>query len=440
MFQGEATKILKEMLICYKPNAEPFLALMLQSFCESKLVELRSKTRIFVQKGRSMMGCLDETGTLEYGEVFVQCSHHAIFSGSTTSTASQDNFIVKGKVVVAKNPCFHPGDVRVLRAVDVPALHHMMDCVVFPQKGQRPHPNECSGSDLDGDLYFVSWDRDLIPPKTTKAMNYTTAPTVELDHDVTMEEVADFFTNYIRTRKKAMSAKCRKLAKLHSDAVDSPKTGVLVKLPPSLRVKEYPDFMEKIDKRTYMSKRVIGKLFRQVKDVDLGSHSHSFKFKSFTREVAMMFYDPDMEVDGFKDFIDDAINFKSEYDYKLGNLMDYFGIKTEAELLSGNITNASKFFHKRKDCLDLIIYAVRSLMKEARMLFFETLKSDDQSDFGTDIDNVYAAKASAWYHVTYHPRYWGCYNKGMARGHFLSFPWCAVDMLIQIKRGKTSNH
>ncbi|KAK9903772.1 hypothetical protein M0R45_000949 [Rubus argutus] len=455
MFQGEATNMLKEMLMCYRPNEEPFLALMLQSFCGSKLVELRSRTRIFVQNGRSMMGCLDETGTLEYGQVFVQCSHHAIFNGMTTSTASQDNFTVRGKVVVAKNPCLHPGDVRVLNAVDVPALHHMVDCVVFPQKGKRPHPNECSGSDLDGDVYFVSWDRDLIPPKQTQPMSYTPAPTVELDHDVTMEEVQESFTNYIvndnlgiianahlvfadRERRLAMSAKCMNLAELHSHAVDSPKTGVLVKLPRSLRVKVYPDFMEKIDKPPYESKRVIGKLFRQVKDVELGSHSHTFKFKSFTREVARRFYDPDMKVDGFKDYINDAISYKSEYDNKLGNLMDYYGINTEADILSGNITNTSKFFNKRKD-LDSINYAVRSLKKEARTWFMEKLKSDDQSGFGTDINNnVYAAKASAWYHVTYHPRYWGCYNKGTTRGHFLSFPWCVFDELIQIKMDKIS--
>lgn len=52
----------------------------------------------------------------------------------------------------------------ILEAVDVPGLHHLYDCLVFPQKGERPHANEASGSDLDGDLYFVTWDDTLIPP------------------------------------------------------------------------------------------------------------------------------------------------------------------------------------------------------------------------------------------------------------------------------------
>ncbi|XP_050372674.1 probable RNA-dependent RNA polymerase 1 isoform X2 [Argentina anserina] len=454
MFQGEATNMLYEMLMVYKPNEEPFLSFMLRSLCASKLAQLRKRTRIFIQHGRSLKGCLDETGTLEYGQVFVQCSHRDIFSGGTTSTATNHgSFTIEAAVVVAKNPCLHPGDVRVFLAVDVPALHHMVDCVVFPQKGNRPHPNECSGSDLDGDDYFVSWDRDLIPPRQVEPMDYTPEPTVEIDHNVTVEEVEESFTDFIRNfklgvisnahlifadrkRKKAMSVECIELAKLHSRAVDSPKTGVSVKVPSKLRAHIYPDFMDKTHKQTYESKRVIGKLFRQVKDLKLGSHSqHSFK--SFTREVAKKFYDPDMEIDGFKDYINDAISYKSEYDYKLGTLMDYYGIKTEAEILSGSISNVSKFFNQRKD-MESINYAVRSLKKEARKWFIEKPNSDDQLDIEDDI-GMYAAKASAWYHVTYHHRYWGCYNKGMTREHFLSFPWCVFDVLVLIKRYKKSN-
>lgn len=51
----------------------------------------------------------------------------------------------------------------------------------------RPHPNECSGSDLDGDIYFVCWDPELIPPRTSEPMDYTPEPPQILDHDVTIE-------------------------------------------------------------------------------------------------------------------------------------------------------------------------------------------------------------------------------------------------------------
>lgn len=65
-------------------------------------------------------------------------------------------------MVVTKCPCLHPGDVRKLRAVDVPELHHVRDCVVFPSKGRAPHPFEMSGSDLDGDEYICIWNDELI--------------------------------------------------------------------------------------------------------------------------------------------------------------------------------------------------------------------------------------------------------------------------------------
>ncbi|KAF5750099.1 RNA-dependent RNA polymerase 1-like isoform X2 [Tripterygium wilfordii] len=448
MHPGETTNILKEMLLCdYKPDGEPFLSMMLQTFRASKLLNLRIKTKIYVQNGGNMMGCLDETRSLEYGQVFVQISGakhwqlHGSFHESGGSIQKQ-HIIVLDDVFVAKNPCLHPGDVRVLKAVNVPALHHMVDCVVFPQRGPRPHPNECSGSDLDGDFYFVCWDPELIPRWQIPPMDYTPQPCKLLDHDVTIEEVEEYFTNYIlndslgiisnahivfadREPLKAMSEPCLELAQKASIAVDFAKTGVPAEIPSHLRVKEFPDFMEKPDKPSYESRNVIGKLFREVKDIA----PHTSSIRSFTREVARKSYDPDMEVDGFEYYIADAFRHKSNYDYVLGNYMDYYGIKTEAEIFGGSIMNMSKSFTKKRDA-EAIRMAVRSLRKKARSWFNES-----SSDIDSDADNVYA-KASAWYYVTYHHTYWGTYNEGMNRDHFLSFAWCIYDKLIEIKKRK----
>ncbi|KAL1551144.1 RNA-directed RNA polymerase [Salvia divinorum] len=440
MSLGENTYILKEMLKCgYKPDEEPFLAMMLQTIRSSQLLDLRIKSRIFIRQGRNMMGCLDETGTLEYGQVFVQFSgagQRRFYEESIDEHTSTDhNYIVKEKVAVAKNPCLHPGDLRVLQAIDVPALHHMVNCIVFPQKGMRPHPNECSGSDLDGDIYFVCWDPDMIPSEQFSPMDYDPAPATHLDHEVTIEEVQEYFTNYILNESLGMianahivfadkepsmasSSPCLELAKLHSVAVDFPKTGVPAQIPPKLRVKEYPDFMEKLDKPTCESKGVIGKLFREVKDVATGTTS-----LKFTKEVARSSYDADMEVDGYRDYIEEAFDHKTRYDCKLGNLMNYYGIKTEGEILSRAIMKISKTFDRRKST-EAIGAAVKSLRNEARSWFKKGTKSGNQH-----------AMASAWYHVTYHPDFWGHYNKDMKmkRNHYISFPWCVYDKLVHIK-------
>ncbi|XP_044505487.1 probable RNA-dependent RNA polymerase 1 [Mangifera indica] len=452
MCSGESANVLKEMLKCdYRPDEEPFLSLMLQTYRASSLQDLRTKARIFLPKGRNMMGTLDETGTLKYGQIFVQYSHSRSshfsddFYFQSRGNASNQTSVCEGKVVVAKNPCLHPGDMRVLEAVDVPALHHMVDCVVFPAKGKRLHPNECSGSDLDGDMYFVCWDPDLIPPYQFRPMDYTPGKAKVFHRDVTIEDVEEYFVDFIvndslgiinhahvvfadKEPEKARSTQCLQLARQASIAVDFPKTGVAAKIPSELRVDKYPDFMDKPDYMTYQSERVMGRLYREVK----GIAPHATAIKSFTKEIALRSFDSDMEVDGFKKYVIEALHYKCKYDTRLSNLMKHYGIETEAEIVSGYIIKIAKGFDKRGD-LDTITSATRSIRKEARAWFNESSESGSSNSDGNDA----YAKASAWYYVTYHHSYWGyCIKEGISREHFLSFPWCIYDTLIEIKEKK----
>lgn len=70
---------------------------------------------------------------------------------------------MSGKILVTRNPCTHPGDLRLLKAIgDCPQFEHLTNVVVFSSKGDRPQCNKMAGGDLDGDVYFVSWEKELL--------------------------------------------------------------------------------------------------------------------------------------------------------------------------------------------------------------------------------------------------------------------------------------
>lgn len=140
---GDARTAMKMLIHGYEPSAEPYLSMLLGARRESQLSEMRSKCRIFVPRGRVLIGCLDEARALNYGQVYVR-----VTMTSSELEAGDRAFLRKidgttaaviGKVVVTKNPCLHPGDIRVLDAVYEWVLEDkgLVDCIVFPQQGER---------------------------------------------------------------------------------------------------------------------------------------------------------------------------------------------------------------------------------------------------------------------------------------------------------------
>ncbi|CAM6085234.1 unnamed protein product [Calypogeia fissa] len=284
-------------------------------------------------------------------------------------------------------------------------------------------------------------------------MDYDPPEITLLPRPVNIGDIQDFFVEYMKSDALGLIAKahvvhadkepgmatdpkCLELARLFTVAVDFPKTGKPAVMDQTLRPKIYPDFMEKDDKVSYKSERVIGKLFRAV----VGEARDKTLISTATREIITSSFDRELIWHGFEVYIEEAKMLKSWYDAKLVGLMNQYGIKTEAEALSGNILPLSKYYVKgQREVKDRIGYAVRSLQSEARSWFKHgyddapSVHSGESSTPGLEEREAFA-KASAWYHVTYHESYLLRSNAGQSHQYLLSFPWVVHETLLNVKK------
>jgi len=95
---------------------------------------LRKKTNIYVKDSARLMGVIDEHNVLKEGEIFVRYSENNTF---------EDAKIVEGKVMVTRNPCLHPGDIKTMIAINPNSkcFENILNCIVFPKKGEIPITN-----------------------------------------------------------------------------------------------------------------------------------------------------------------------------------------------------------------------------------------------------------------------------------------------------------
>ncbi|KHJ96426.1 RNA dependent RNA polymerase [Oesophagostomum dentatum] len=179
-------------------STEPFFRSLVKAMANCYTVKQMHKQKFLVptNKGRTMLGVIDDTGQLQYGQVFVQYTENVTLKCSSSEAARR---VHTGKVMLTKSPSVVAGDVRVFTAVDIADLHHLCDVVVFPQHGPRPHPDEMAGSDLDGDEYAVIWDEDLMLDRSEPAFDYTCErpKNAPIDPNTMDEKMVDFYCNYL---------------------------------------------------------------------------------------------------------------------------------------------------------------------------------------------------------------------------------------------------
>lgn len=341
---------------------EPFVTSILTLWRAWHLKYLKEKAKIVIDKGACLLGCMDESATLK--GYFFDKIPSSDSSLEERIAAVPEIFvqvyrpengkyeIIEGLCILARNPSLHPGDIRVVRAVNVPGLKHLKDVVVLPQTGDRDVASMCSGGDLDGDDYLVIWDQDLLPEDWFREpMNYTGKKAHDLDHDVTVDEITSFFVTYMKndclpTIAQAHlawgdylvdgvnEAKCMRLAQLHSDAVDYNKTGNPTIITRDLRPRKWPHFMEKIYKPEhcqYRSEKVLGQLYDAVERIDFVPTLES----NFDKRIL------ECQIKVPEDFYEISTKLKDEYDTAIRRIMAQHEIKTEFEVWSTFVLNHS---------------------------------------------------------------------------------------------------
>ncbi|KAL6712313.1 hypothetical protein ACN47E_000190 [Coniothyrium glycines] len=339
----------------FMKSREPFLMSLLGLWRASTIKNLKEKARIAIEDGAFVLGCVDETATLEGHTNDLQSSPEAfvtqklaklpeIFIQVDDTTKKGHYKIIEGVCILARNPSLHPGDIRIVRAVNVLALHHLKNVVVLPQKGDRDLANMCSGGDLDGDDYMVLWDTDLIPRDiNVPPMDFTPELPTESDGPITVADISEFFVTYMKNDSlgqiahahlaqadfKANGTKddtCLALANLHSQAVDYPKSGIPAMMDPDLKPAKWPHFMEKrhvSQDKIYRSKKVLGQLYDKVELVNFKPQWHY----TFDTRILTAF-------NLNKEILTTASEVKIAYDEALKRLMAKHGIRTEFEAWS----------------------------------------------------------------------------------------------------------
>ncbi|KAI0820710.1 RNA dependent RNA polymerase-domain-containing protein [Trametes gibbosa] len=147
--ENDYSQGLYAMLLAQQNMSEPYVKQRLQHFQKTQHENLRHNMNLRVVDSCYLYGVVDEYGVLGANEVYI-------------NLPGRCGVLVRD-LIVARNPSYHPGDIRKLRAVDHPLLRHLRNCIVFSRNAPRSIPDTMASGDLDGDMYMVIWEPTLLP-------------------------------------------------------------------------------------------------------------------------------------------------------------------------------------------------------------------------------------------------------------------------------------
>jgi len=181
-------------------QVDRFLTDIVEVAAMSSLRDLKYRARIPIEQGYLLYGIMDETNFLKEGEVYI------VAEDEKDNGHRERSILVGDRIVVTRAPALHPGDVQLVKAVDVPRdspLRALHNCIVFSQQGARDLPSQLSGGDLDGDLFHIIYDERLIPDFTSPPADYAPAAPRDLGRSVEVGDIVDFFIEFSKQSHKA---------------------------------------------------------------------------------------------------------------------------------------------------------------------------------------------------------------------------------------------
>ena len=126
------------------------------AYIYNRLSSISKKYRFHLKNSCFLFGVCDFFGILEKNQIFVQIHKE-----------KGNKKIIRGEVLITKNPCLSVYDIQKVEAVDNDIINEYFsefyeNVVIFPSKGEIPLPSKISGSDLDGDIYWICWERSFV--------------------------------------------------------------------------------------------------------------------------------------------------------------------------------------------------------------------------------------------------------------------------------------
>ena len=178
------------------------------TYIYNRLSNISKKYRFHMKNCCFLLGVCDFHNILKENEIFVQII-----------TDNNKKKVITGDILITKNPCLSVYDLQKVKGINNEFFSkYFFNVIVFPSKGKIPLPSKITGSDLDGDIYWVCWENSFL--KQFKKRDYTNKVLVlknEQEYPTKFEDKYTYNEKGERIKKYFIRVKTKNFNKLEQE-------------------------------------------------------------------------------------------------------------------------------------------------------------------------------------------------------------------------------